>query len=58
MAEAFDAVQCTSTEAAQKSIDFVIFVIMQEQGIQVSILDNASGKKSLDELSWTKLLNL
>jgi len=35
-----------------------ISIVMQERAIQVRILDNASGKKSLDTLSWAKMLNL
>ena len=58
VAEAFDAVNCTPVEAPQKAVDFDVSVVMQEHGIQIKILDTASGKKSLDELSWAKMLNL
>jgi hypothetical protein len=58
VAEAFDAVKCTSITAPQESVDFEISVVMRSDGIQVRILDTASGKKSLDTLSWAKMLNL
>ena len=54
--EATRAVKCRAVEKTPGPPDFEIGMIMDAGGMSVEILDNDSGKKSLDRHSWGEIL--